>query len=71
VLIGSAVFDGLLYLWVADAVVCYRCGAVHRRLPGPATQPPFELGIAERYRQEKLRREQMKLTAPKGDNPAP
>src|SRR5437867_2252815 len=27
ILIGSALFDGLLYLWVGDVVVCYRCGA--------------------------------------------
>src|SRR5437764_15128058 len=59
ILIGSAVVDGLLYLWVGDVVVCYRCDAQYRRLtPGPEHKP-FELGIAERYRQERLRREQV------------
>jgi hypothetical protein len=59
ILIGSALFDGLLYLWVGDAVVCYRCNAHYRGLePGPA-HAPFELGIGERYRQERLRREQL------------
>lgn len=59
VLIGSAVFDGLLYLWVGDAVVCYRCGAHHAGFPAVASHKPFELGVAERYRQERLRREQL------------
>ena len=57
---GTAVFDVLLFLWVGDAVVCYRCGATHTNItPGP-DHKPFELGTAERYRQERLRREQVK-----------
>jgi hypothetical protein len=59
VLIGSALLDGLLYLWVGDAVVCYRCGAQHRRFPSESIQPPFDLGISERYRQERIRRSQV------------
>ena len=59
VLIGSALVDGGLYLYVGDAVVCYRCRAhYHGALAGPSHQP-FELGVAERYRQERLRREQL------------
>jgi hypothetical protein len=56
VLLGSALFDGLLYLWVRDVVVCYRCGAQHRGAPRSGNKP-FELTIHERYRQERLRRE--------------
>jgi hypothetical protein len=59
ILIGSALFDGLLYLWVGDAVVCYRCQAHYRGAAPAADHKPFELGIAERYRQERLRREQL------------
>jgi DNA-directed RNA polymerase subunit RPC12/RpoP len=60
VLLGSAAFDGLLYLWVGDALVCYRCGAHYYGIvPGPEHRP-FELTIGERYRQERLRREQLK-----------
>jgi hypothetical protein len=59
ILIGSAALDGLLYLWVGDVVVCYRCGAQYRELAPRAEHKPFELGIAERYRQERLRREQL------------
>jgi len=59
ILIGSALFDGLLYLWVKDVIVCYRCNAHHRGIaPGSAVHP-FELTIHERYRQERIRREQI------------
>lgn len=59
ILIGSAAVDGLLYLWVGDVVVCYRCQAHYRGLTPGAQHKPFELGIAERYRQERLRQEQL------------
>jgi len=59
ILIGSALFDGLLYLWVGDVVVCYRCQAHYRGIPAGDEHKPFELGIAERYRQERLRRQQL------------
>ena len=58
ILIGSAAFDGILYLLVKDVVVCHRCEAEHRGvLVDPARHIPFELTIHERYRQEKLRKE--------------
>jgi hypothetical protein len=60
ILIGTALFDGLLYWWVGDVVVCYRCNAHHRGLPPTTGHPPFELGVAERYRQERIRREQLR-----------
>jgi len=59
ILIGSAAFDGLLYLWVGDVVVCYRCQAHYRSMAPSGQHKPFELGIAERYRQEKVRREEL------------
>jgi hypothetical protein len=59
ILLVSALIDGLLYIWVADVLVCYRCGAHYcGGSPGP-THLPFDLGIAERYRQERLRRQQL------------
>jgi hypothetical protein len=60
VLIGSAVFDGLLYLLVGDAIVCYRCGTQYRGIPAGPAHEPFGLGIAERYRQERIRRAQLR-----------
>jgi hypothetical protein len=67
ILLGSAAFDGLLYLWVKDVVVCYRCGAEHRAL-GPEAEKvaPFELTVHERYRQERLRQEQLQQQASRG-----
>jgi hypothetical protein len=60
VLLGSAALDGLLYLWVGDVIVCYRCNAHYHGIePGPEHKP-FELATHERYRQEKLRREELK-----------
>jgi hypothetical protein len=57
IFIGSAVLDGCLYLAVGDVIVCYRCGAHYRGLPTGSAHKPFELVVAERYRQERLRRE--------------
>jgi hypothetical protein len=62
ILIGSALFDGLLYLWVGDVAVCYRCNAHYRAYPPDAPYAPFELGIGERYRQERQRLEQLQKT---------
>jgi hypothetical protein len=60
VLLGSAAFDGLLYYAiVGDVVVCYKCGCQHRGVPSRQFDP-FELATGERYRQERLRREQLK-----------
>jgi hypothetical protein len=60
ILLGSAVFDGLLFLRVPDVVVCYRCNAYYSGMVSTAEYSPFELVIAERYRQERIRREQRK-----------
>jgi hypothetical protein len=59
ILIGTAVFDGLLYLFVGDVIVCYRCNAQYRGVRQPDTFRPFDLGIGERYRQERIRRERL------------
>lgn len=60
ILIGSAAFDGLLYLCVGDAVVCYRCGAHYRGAEPSDEHKPHELVIAERYRQERIRKDQIR-----------
>jgi hypothetical protein len=60
ILIGSALFDGLLYLWVKDVIVCYRCLAHFRGVAPNPEHRPFELTTHERYRQERIRREQLK-----------
>jgi hypothetical protein len=62
ILIGSALVDGIMYLTVKDVIVCYRCEAQYRGLSRDTNHQPFELGIHERYRQERIRREQLKNT---------
>jgi len=62
ILIGSAAIDGLLYLWVGDAIVCYRCHAQFRGFETLPEHQPFDLGIGERYRQDQIRREQLKAS---------
>lgn len=60
ILLGSALIDGLLFWSVGDAVVCYRCGAHYRGVTPTDEHKPHELVVAERYRQERLRKEQIK-----------
>ena len=57
ILLGSAAIDLVLYLIVGDVIICYRCHAHHVGLPRQKSYDPFELAIAEKYRQERLRRE--------------
>jgi len=55
ILLGTALFDGLLYMWVGDVVVCYRCNAHFRGYAPNPDHGPHELTVAERYRQERIR----------------
>jgi hypothetical protein len=57
VLIASALLDWALYPRVPDVTICYRCACQVR---GTGSNPdgrfqPFDLGVGERYRQERLR----------------
>ncbi|OJW25000.1 MAG: hypothetical protein BGO49_01840 [Planctomycetales bacterium 71-10] len=57
VLGASVLMDMALYRRVPDVVVCYRCSG---QLRGPGINPggrfrTFDLGVNERYRQERLR----------------
>lgn len=52
--------DWLLFHTRPDVTICYRCLAQFR---GAATNPnhrPFDLGIGERYRQERIRKRSMR-----------
>jgi hypothetical protein len=59
-LIGSALIDGVMYLMVGDALVCYRCNTHYRGAAASDAHQPFEISIGERYRQERMRRDQLK-----------
>lgn len=55
ILMGFALIDLLLYTFMGDMLVCYRCRARHRRTAMDEQHPRFELELAERYRQQELR----------------
>lgn len=62
VLLATAVLDGVLYHLVPDVTICYRCLCQYR---GEGANPsgrfkPFDLGVGERYRQERLRVEELR-----------
>jgi hypothetical protein len=54
ILMAFALVDFLLFLFMKDVLVCYRCGARHGGFI-PASQATFDLEVGERYRQERLR----------------
>jgi hypothetical protein len=54
ILMAFALVDFLLFVFMKDVLVCYRCGARHGGFE-PASQAAFDLEVGERYRQERLR----------------
>jgi hypothetical protein len=59
ILMGFALIDALLYLFMRDVSVCYRCAARHAGFEPATAHETFDLEVAERYRQERLRRESL------------
>lgn len=55
ILMGFALIDLLLYTFMQDMLVCYRCGTRFRRTQIDAEHPAFDLELNERYRQESIR----------------
>ena len=71
VLLASALLDMLLYYKVPDVTICYRCLGQYR---GAGASPAgrfrsFDLAIGERYRQERLRAEQLRARGASADSP--
>jgi hypothetical protein len=65
VLLVSALVDMALFYVVPDVTICYRCLSQYR---GAGSNPagrfqPFDLAVGERYRQERLRVEQLRARA--------
>lgn len=58
VLMFFALVDLLLYTFMGDMLVCYRCRARHRKTAIAEDHPNFDLEVAERYRQQQLRMKQ-------------
>jgi len=70
ILLVTAFLDLCLYYAIGDVVVCYRCLAQFRGVERSANQQPFDLGVGERYRQERLRLEKLRQASqgkPSGD----
>ena len=73
VLLASALLDMVLYYRVPDVTICYRCLSQVR---GPGSNPesrfrPFDLAVGERYRQERIRIEELrKRGGPVGVRPS-
>ncbi|HUY31644.1 MAG TPA: hypothetical protein VMV69_02615 [Pirellulales bacterium] len=63
VLVATALVDVVLYRLVGDSLVCYRCGAQYRQLPGLEGRAGFDLATHERHRQQAARLAQRKSTA--------
>jgi hypothetical protein len=62
VLIISIAVDFVVYYQVPDVTICYRCLSQYRG-PGSNTRgryKPFDLAIGERYRQERIRVQQIR-----------
>lgn len=58
VLLAFALVDLLLFTFMKDVLVCYRCRARFRHADLGEDYPRFNLETAERYRQEAARRAQ-------------
>lgn len=57
ILMAAAALDMLLFTFMPDVLVCYRCGARYLKFDPTGETPHFNLEVAERHRQEKLRRQ--------------
>ncbi len=57
ILMAFALVDALFFLFMPDVSVCYRCAARHGGSEPAGTHESFDLEVAERYRQERLRRQ--------------
>ena len=55
ILMLAGLIDMVLYTMMGDMLVCYRCGARHRRTNINGGHPRFDLETAERYRQQDRR----------------
>jgi len=55
ILMGFALVDLLLYTFMSDMLVCYRCRARHRRTAMQDEHPAFNLELNERYVQMEKR----------------
>lgn len=65
ILLATALLDLCLYYSIGDVLVCYRCLAQYRGSERNPDHKPFDLGVGERYRQERLRLEMLRQSGGK------
>lgn len=63
ILFATALIDVVLYAFVGNSLVCYRCQAEYRQVPGLENHGSFNLETHERYRQQRIRLEQAAATS--------
>ena len=68
---ASALLDLLVYYRVPDVTICYRCLSQVR---GEGANPegrfkPFDLAVGERYRQERIRVQELRERGRSSDSP--
>lgn len=49
VLVLAAVVDFVLYRYLSNVVICYRCSSQYRQYSPKSEVPQFELGLLEKY----------------------
>ena len=49
VLVAAAVIDYVLYRYLSNVVICYRCQSQYRKYSSKTEIPEFELGLLEKY----------------------
>jgi hypothetical protein len=55
ILFATALVDVVLYVFVPNALMCYRCGAMYRGTADVDQHESFNLETHERHRQQKIR----------------
>ena len=64
ILFGTALADVLLFLFVGNALMCYRCNSQYRGVSEMESHGQFELEIHEKYRQLEARMKTTKTHEP-------
>lgn len=68
ILFATALLDLLLYMFVGEALMCYRCNAIYRGAANQDTHGPFQLETHEKYRQLQARADELKAISNQNGN---
>jgi hypothetical protein len=72
ILFACAGIDLVLYLFMPECLMCYRCGAIYRDVPDMNEREHFDLETHEKHRQQKIRlAEAQAAAAAQQPKPAP